>query len=50
MGQIRVKTEILWVKQDQWQFCNFEKTYLNLTKQEYIFDKERRTLDSGLDI
>jgi len=49
MGQIGVKMNILWLKQTQWQFCKFEKTYfessrgsLRFSKQQSVFPKTLR--------
>jgi len=41
MGQIGIKMNILWAKESQWQFCKFQKTYFESSRQTLRFQSQK---------
>ena len=48
MDQFGVKTEILWLKQVEWQNYKYLKTYFNLTEPKYAFKNRKENLENTL--
>jgi len=45
MDKNGVKINILWPKENQWQFCKYRKRNLNLSRAIYVFGKRKRILE-----
>jgi len=41
MDQNRIKMNILWLKQFQWQFCKYKKTYFELSRDGLRFQNRK---------